>query len=123
MDKLLIRGGRTLGGVVPISGAKNAALPELCASLLTSETVTLDNVPHLKCYWISAGLKLSQVALGYGVDDLDGIVYEHERIFHDAGSGTPQKLGEEDVRKLVSDAGRKPCRRDSRYNLLEEVVA
>ncbi|MEZ5992291.1 MAG: aminofutalosine synthase MqnE [Planctomycetota bacterium] len=83
----------------------------------------LDNVPHLKCYWISAGLKLSQVALGYGVDDLDGIVYEHERIFHDAGSGTPQKLGEEDVRKLVSDAGRKPCRRDSRYNLLEEVVA
>ena len=48
MDKLLIRGGRTLGGVVPISGAKNAALPELCASLLTSETVTLDNVPHLQ---------------------------------------------------------------------------
>jgi UDP-N-acetylglucosamine 1-carboxyvinyltransferase len=48
MDKLLIRGGRNLRGVVPISGAKNAALPELCACLLTAEPVTLDNVPRLQ---------------------------------------------------------------------------
>ncbi len=48
MDKLLIRGGRSLRGVVPISGAKNAALPELCASLLTAEPITLDNVPRLQ---------------------------------------------------------------------------
>jgi UDP-N-acetylglucosamine 1-carboxyvinyltransferase len=48
MDKLLIRGGRSLNGVVPISGAKNAALPELCAGLLTAEPITLDNVPRLQ---------------------------------------------------------------------------
>ena len=48
MDKLLIRGGRSLHGEVSISGAKNAALPELCACLLTAEPVTLLNVPHLK---------------------------------------------------------------------------
>ena len=48
MDKLLIRGGRPLHGEVPISGAKNAALPELCACLLTAEPVTLLNVPGLK---------------------------------------------------------------------------
>lgn len=48
MDKLLIRGGRALHGTVSISGAKNAALPELCAALLTSDTVTLKNVPHLQ---------------------------------------------------------------------------
>jgi UDP-N-acetylglucosamine 1-carboxyvinyltransferase len=48
MDKLLIRGGRRLGGEVPISGAKNAALPELVAALLTAEPVTLANVPVLK---------------------------------------------------------------------------
>ena len=48
MDKLLIRGGRSLAGEVIISGAKNAALPELCAALLTDETVTLDNVPGLQ---------------------------------------------------------------------------
>ncbi len=48
MDKLLIRGGRTLAGTVDISGAKNAALPELCAALLTADTVTLQNVPRLQ---------------------------------------------------------------------------
>ncbi len=48
MDKLLIRGGRQLQGTVDISGAKNAALPELCAALLTEQPVTLDNVPGLQ---------------------------------------------------------------------------
>jgi UDP-N-acetylglucosamine 1-carboxyvinyltransferase len=48
MDKLLIRGGRPLEGEVTISGAKNAALPELCAALLTAEPVTLTNVPRLQ---------------------------------------------------------------------------
>ncbi len=48
MDKLIIRGGRTLQGEVAISGAKNAALPELCAALLTPEKVTLANVPRLQ---------------------------------------------------------------------------
>jgi len=48
MDKLLIRGGRRLEGEVAISGAKNAALPELCASLLTAEPLTLENVPGLQ---------------------------------------------------------------------------
>ena len=47
MDKLLIRGGRRLAGEVAISGAKNAALPELCAALLTAEPVLLSNVPRL----------------------------------------------------------------------------
>jgi UDP-N-acetylglucosamine 1-carboxyvinyltransferase len=48
MDKLLIKGGVPLAGVVTISGAKNAALPELCAALLTADTVTLQNVPGLQ---------------------------------------------------------------------------
>ena len=48
MDKLLIRGGRALQGEVAIAGAKNAALPELCAALLTADTLTLANVPRLQ---------------------------------------------------------------------------
>ena len=56
MDKLLIRGGRRLEGVVTISGAKNAALPELCAALLTAEPVTLRNVPRL--HDVSTAFKL-----------------------------------------------------------------
>jgi UDP-N-acetylglucosamine 1-carboxyvinyltransferase len=56
MDKLLIRGGRQLQGEVTISGAKNAALPELCAALLSAEPVTLNNVPRLQD--VSTTLKL-----------------------------------------------------------------
>ena len=48
MDKLLIRGGKPLNGTIAISGAKNAALPEMCATLLTSEPVRLYNVPRLR---------------------------------------------------------------------------
>jgi len=48
MDKLLIRGGRTLHGMVEVAGAKNAALPELCAALLTDQPVVFDNVPRLQ---------------------------------------------------------------------------
>jgi len=56
MDQLIIRGGRPLQGEVTISGAKNAALPELCAALLTEEPVTLSNVPRLQD--VSTTLKL-----------------------------------------------------------------
>jgi len=56
MDKLLIKGGKSLAGTVNISGAKNAALPELCAALLTADSVTLENVPRLQD--VSTMLKL-----------------------------------------------------------------
>src|SRR5215212_5867589 len=56
MDKLLIRGGRRLAGELTISGAKNAALPELCAALLTDQPVVLDNVPKLQD--VATALKL-----------------------------------------------------------------
>jgi UDP-N-acetylglucosamine 1-carboxyvinyltransferase len=56
MDKLLIRGGRRLEGEVPISGAKNAALPQLCAALLSADPITLSNVPRLQD--VSTTLKL-----------------------------------------------------------------
>ena len=65
MDKLLIRGGRALHGIVPISGAKNAALPELCACLLTAEPVTLTNVPRLQD--VATMLKLIR-NMGVGVE-------------------------------------------------------
>ncbi len=72
MDKLLIRGGRTLKGEVLISGAKNAALPELCATLLSAEPVTLRNVPRLQD--VSTMLKLIR-NMGVQVDQqADGTV-------------------------------------------------
>ena len=70
MDKLLIRGGRRLQGEIQISGAKNAALPELCAALLTAEPVVLRNVPRLQD--VSTTLKLlSQMGVEAQWSDTD----------------------------------------------------
>ncbi len=73
MDKLLIRGGRRLNGEVAISGAKNAALPELCATLLVAGPVTLHNVPKLQD--VATALKLIRnmgVAVNWGAETEGG---------------------------------------------------
>ncbi len=73
MDKLLIQGGKALSGEVAISGAKNAALPILCASLLTADPLHLTNVPHLND--ISTMLRLlGEMGVGVTMDGIDGIV-------------------------------------------------
>ncbi len=77
MDKLLIRGGRTLRGEVLISGAKNAALPELCAALLTDEPVVLRNVPRLND--VATMLRLIQNMGVPAERDNDGTVRIHAR--------------------------------------------
>src|SRR5258707_3061404 len=63
MDRIRIKGGRPLAGAIPISGAKNAALPLMIASLLTEDTVTLDNVPHL-----ADVVQLQRILGNHGVD-------------------------------------------------------
>ncbi|MEN3374237.1 UDP-N-acetylglucosamine 1-carboxyvinyltransferase [Dechloromonas sp. ZS-1] len=73
MDKLLIQGGNVLSGEVAISGAKNAALPILCASLLTAEPLHLTNVPHLND--IATMLRLlGEMGVGVTMDGVDGLV-------------------------------------------------
>ena len=73
MDKLLIQGGRALSGEVAISGAKNAALPILCASLLTIEPLCLTNVPHLND--ISTMLRLlGGMGVSVTLDGIDGLL-------------------------------------------------
>ncbi|SCY61197.1 UDP-N-acetylglucosamine 1-carboxyvinyltransferase [Nitrosospira sp. Nl5] len=67
MQKLIIHGGSPLSGEVRISGAKNAALPILCASLLTGETLTVENVPHLNDVTTMLGL-LGQMGIGIAVN-------------------------------------------------------
>src|SRR5690349_22592347 len=67
MQKLIIRGGAPLAGEVRVSGAKNAALPILCASLLTSETLTIDNVPYLNDITTMLSL-LRQMGINITVD-------------------------------------------------------
>ena len=70
----------------------------------------LNNVDHIKAYWVTLGESLAQVALSYGADDFDGTVFE-ERIHHDAGSPTPSGLSEDRLRELILGANRNPVRR------------
>ena len=63
----------------------------------------LDNVPHIKAYWIMLGIGTAQVALAYGADDIDGTV-RHELIYHDAGATTPEVLSVEAIRRLIATA-------------------
>jgi aminodeoxyfutalosine synthase len=74
----------------------------------------LDNFDHVKAYWISLGVGTAQTALAYGADDLDGTV-RHERIHHDAGATSPEELTIEQLRALITEAGREPVERDSLY--------
>jgi aminodeoxyfutalosine synthase len=74
----------------------------------------LDNVPHMKAYWIMLGIGTAQTALAYGADDIDGTV-RHELIYHDAGATTPELLTVEQIRQLIVEAGREPVERDTIY--------
>src|SRR5207248_7218963 len=75
----------------------------------------LDNIDHVKAYWIMLGIGTAQVALAYGADDLDGTV-RHELIYHDAGAQTPELLSVDEIRRLIIEAGREPVERDTLYH-------
>src|SRR6516164_9246076 len=78
----------------------------------------LDNFPHIKAYWVMLSIKIAQMALSFGADDIDGTVV-HEKIYHDAGSDSPQELSVAEIRRLIEEAGRVPVERDTLYH---EVV-
>lgn len=81
---------------------------------LAVSRVYLDNFDHITGYWIAMTLPLAQVSLNYGVDDLHGTLME-EKIFHMAGSKTPQEQTVETLERTIREAGRDPIQRDSYY--------
>jgi aminodeoxyfutalosine synthase len=87
--------------------------------VLAVSRLILDNFDHIKAFWIMIGPKLAQVALSFGVDDLDGTVVE-EKIAHDAGAETEQHMPREKLIKMIRAAGRIPVERDTLYNVLWE---
>jgi aminodeoxyfutalosine synthase len=82
----------------------------------------LDNIPHIKAFWIATGVDVAQTALWFGVDDLDGTVQE-EKIYHMAGSPTPEGLTMTHLADLVRSAGREPLERDTFYNVKEAIFS
>jgi aminodeoxyfutalosine synthase len=79
----------------------------------------LDNIPHIKAYWIMLGVKTAQSALWFGADDLDGTVQE-EKIYHMAGAETPQIMSPNEIVRIIQNAGRAPVERDTLYNVVAE---
>jgi aminodeoxyfutalosine synthase len=79
--------------------------------------LVLDNIPHVKGFWIATGVEIAQLALWFGVDDLDGTVQE-ERIYHMAGARTPEAMTTGAIRRLIRAAGREPVERDTLYNVV-----
>jgi aminodeoxyfutalosine synthase len=76
--------------------------------------IYLDNFDHITAYWVGMGLKLAQVALSYGADDLHGTIIE-EYIFHMAGAKTPQLQTEVEMVKAIREAGLTPVQRNTFY--------
>jgi len=76
--------------------------------------IYLDNFDHLTAYWVGMGLKLAQVALNFGADDLHGTIIE-EHIFHSAGATSPQLQTETEMVKAIREAGRTPVQRNTFY--------
>ena len=89
---------------------------------LATARLVLDNVPHVKAYWIMISPKLAQVALSFGADDIDGTVVE-ETIYHMAGAETEQQLSRGELERIVREAGYRPVERDTLYNPIERPVA
>jgi len=74
----------------------------------------LDNFDHITAYWVGLGMKMAQVALSYGADDLHGTIVE-EHIFHMAGAGSPQLQTETEMVKAIRETGRIPVQRNTFY--------
>jgi aminodeoxyfutalosine synthase len=89
---------------------------------LAVSRLLLDNIAHVKAYWVSMGLDVAQLALRFGADDLDGTIV-HETIYHSAGSDVPMGMTRADLIRLIREAGRIPVERDTLYGIVEELPA
>jgi aminodeoxyfutalosine synthase len=79
----------------------------------------LDNIAHVKAFWIATGVDVAQTCLWFGADDLDGTVQE-EKIYHMAGSRTPEAMTTREIERLIRAAGREPVERDTLYNVVRQ---
>lgn len=96
--------GRTGTATTGFDDLKNIAVGRL----------VLDNIPHVKTHWPMVTPYISQVSLSFGCDDLEGTVV-FERVYHEAGAGTPMWLSYDEIIGLIRGAGKTPVERDSLY--------
>ncbi len=87
---------------------------------IATARLVLDNIPHVKAYWVMVTPKLAQVALSFGADDLDGTVVR-ETIYHMAGAETAQMMPTTELERVVRAAGFTPVERDTLYNAVDRA--
>ena len=92
-----------------------------CLKTIAVSRLILNNIPHVKAYWIMLGEGLAQISLNFGASDLEGTVFE-EKITHAAGARSPQGLSKKRIIKLIKEAGKIPAERDALYNLVAEYA-
>jgi aminodeoxyfutalosine synthase len=104
------------------NGMKNLPAPTAVDDLRTIAVsrLLLDNVEHMKAYWVSLTPDVAQIALAYGADDIDGTIV-HETIYQAAGTRSPNGLAYGDLVRLIREAGRVPIERDTLYNVVREL--
>ncbi|MGZ9585346.1 aminofutalosine synthase MqnE [Paenibacillus marinisediminis] len=95
---------------------RNSAYEDL--KTIAISRLMLDNIPHIKAYFINIGTQLTQMALTFGASDVHGTIVK-ERISHAAGALTPEGLTRDELIWLVKGAGRTPIERDTFYNVIE----
>jgi len=95
-----------------IGGTYSSGIDDL--KTIAVSRLVLDNFAHIKAYWIMLGEKLSQVALLFGADDIDGTIIE-EKITHSAGALSGNAMTAEQLRNTIKKAGKIPVERDSFY--------
>jgi aminodeoxyfutalosine synthase len=103
------------------NGMRNLPAPTAIDALRTVAVsrLLLDNVPHVKAYWVSMTPEVAQIALRFGADDVDGTIV-HETIYRAAGSRSPGALTADQLVRLIQEAGRVPVERDTFYGVLRE---
>jgi aminodeoxyfutalosine synthase len=103
------------------NGMANLPAPTAIDALRTVAVsrLVLDNVPHIKAYWVSMTPEVAQIALRFGADDIDGTIV-HETIYRAAGSRSPGALTSPQLVRLIQEAGRIPVERDTLYNVVRE---
>jgi aminodeoxyfutalosine synthase len=103
------------------NGMRNLPAPTAIDALRTVAVsrLLLDNVPHVKAYWVSMTPEVAQIALRFGADDVDGTIV-HETIYKAAGSRSPRELTVEQLVRLIQEAGRVPVERDTLYRVVRE---
>ncbi|MBO8158435.1 aminofutalosine synthase MqnE [Thermosyntropha sp.] len=95
---------------------KTSAVDEL--KTIAISRLMLDNIEHIKAFWVMLGIPIAQIALQFGADDLDGTIVE-ERIMHAAGAKTDKGIAKETIINLIKEAGYVPAERDTLYNILK----